>query len=318
MNNTVTEYFSTKTILYVEDEKEVRESVQSYLEMIFSSVTTASNGEEAFLSFNNNEYDVILTDLEMPKLDGLEFVSRMREKGYETPVIVMSAFTTPEFTIKASELKLVKYLVKPFDGDLFLEALEKTKEEIIKLNENNSLKKTITDLKSQIEDIEYYSMTDHLTGLLNRRSLESIIEKHEKEFFKNRSDYGVVFIDIDFFKKVNDTYGHEAGDCVLKEVGKIISYNCGELAVAGRYGGEEFVSVVSGVSIDEVFEFAEKIRESIESAEIQLEKETLRVTASLGVALRSSAVSEAKTLEQADKCMYEAKKTGRNKTVKEV
>ena len=149
---------------------------------------------------------------------------------------------------------------------------------------------------------------DHLTGLLNRRTLESLTE----ERIQQEDKFSVVFLDIDHFKSINDTYGHQKGDEVLREMGRILTEQVGGDHSCFRYGGEEFVLLLSDLGEEEALELAEHIRTTVESCPMPVSK---RITISLGVAFHKGELTPAKLFRKADFALYQAKETGRNRSV---
>lgn len=171
-------------------------------------------------------------------------------------------------------------------------------------------------LRDSVERLEHLASTDVLTGLLNRRSL---FEKLDSEIERSRryeSPLCLVLIDLDHFKTINDVYGHQGGDAVLKALGELISSSKRTLDIAARYGGEELCVLLPQTSIEGGFSFAETLRRKISELRIDYAGQTLTVTASLGVASTGiSAPAGKQLLEFADKALYAAKRNGRNRVV---
>ena len=154
------------------------------------------------------------------------------------------------------------------------------------------------------------SITDSLTGLYTRRFLSKKI----KEFLKSKGPFGIILIDLDFFKKVNDTYGHQAGDHVLKETAHLLKTISRKDDIIARYGGEEFVLLINQASQSSLLKICEKIRLSIAQHKYKYEDKQIPVTTSLGASLSTNDLQETEDLliKQADRALYEAKKRGRN------
>jgi len=182
---------------------------------------------------------------------------------------------------------------------------------LIKINDKQSTKLTSENLI-----LEEVSKHDALTGILNRRSFNICFEHEWNKALKSKKSIAMLIIDIDFFKKVNDTYGHQAGDEILKKVAEVIQASArrGD-DVAARYGGEEFVVLLPNVILTDAKNIAEKLRVKIENLDCQFLGESIKSTISIGV----STIIPKKTMQsellfnQADKALYEAKNTGRNK-----
>src|SRR3954471_3809344 len=169
------------------------------------------------------------------------------------------------------------------------------------------------------ETVQRQAVTDELTGLYNHRRFQEAMEDESERARRFRQDMGLVMLDIDDFKSVNDTYGHQQGDLVLREVARILRESSREIDAPARYGGEELAVVLPGTDLEGAYNLAERVRSGIESLALPLPdgRGTLRVTASLGVASLVHGVGEPRELlARADAALYEAKRSGKNKVVR--
>ena len=177
---------------------------------------------------------------------------------------------------------------------------------------------SIIEAKYTLSLMKRSSLTDQLTGLYNRRYLEEILDKIAGSAIREESLLGILMIDVDYFKKVNDTLGHDAGDEVLKELSKVLVKSVRDSDFVVRFGGEEFIIVLQNVKTEEgIIKVAEKIREAFESLKISVNGKTLTKTISVGVSvfpIDTQKIWEA--IKFADLALYEAKRTGRNKVVR--
>ncbi len=178
-----------------------------------------------------------------------------------------------------------------------------------------AIKENITKEKANEEALKKYSYQDFLTGLYNRRKFSSYVEELMEEAKKKDIYLFCLMIDLDDFKCVNDNYGHEVGDNVLVCLADILKTNVRGNDIASRYGGEEFVVILSKYSHEEALKRAEKIRADIESAVVKTNQDEISVTASIGFAKYDNNSSILEWLEMADKALYEAKNSGKNKVV---
>ncbi len=181
------------------------------------------------------------------------------------------------------------------------------------LNETAS----IIEAKYTLSLMKESSLTDQLTGLYNRRYLEEILEKIAASTIREKSLLGVLMIDVDYFKKVNDTYGHDAGDKVLKELSAVLSSSVRDSDFVVRFGGEEFIIILQNIKDEEgIIKVAEKIRETFENTKINVNGKVLQKTISIGVAIYPKHTGKIwEAIKFADLALYEAKHTGRNRVV---
>lgn len=186
-------------------------------------------------------------------------------------------------------------------------------------NQMSSNQKTIKELQDRVnrlegelENVKAESKEDFLTKTATRRALMEELERHEEVYKRFGTDYSICFFDIDHFKRINDTYGHEAGDVIIASVGKMLRKYSRQIDVVGRYGGEEFVVMLPQTPPANSVKFANKIRKIVQSSKFMYKDERINVTISCGVAVRSENSDLTSTLEVADKMLYAAKQAGRN------
>ncbi|MCD8213518.1 MAG: GGDEF domain-containing protein [Campylobacter sp.] len=189
----------------------------------------------------------------------------------------------------------------------------------------NSQQTTISELQNRVNTLEkelaeakLESKEDFLTKVATKRALMSEIQKIEEAYKRYGTDYSICFVDIDFFKKINDTYGHDAGDVILSAVAQVLKKHARKIDFIGRYGGEEFVILLPNISLNGSVKFANKLRIIIENFKFIYKKETIKVTISSGVATRSANLGDTMTLESADKMLYAAKQGGRNQVMPKI
>jgi diguanylate cyclase (GGDEF)-like protein len=175
------------------------------------------------------------------------------------------------------------------------------------------LSQKVHQLEKELQEANKESKEDFLTKLYNKRALDEFLSIKEAEFKRYNRNYTIVMFDIDFFKKVNDTYGHEAGDAVLSAFGKILKKDCREVDVVGRFGGEEFMAILSETDTKGGAVFADKVRQHVQKARFVYRKKRIEVTVSAGVAERKKHISLEATINSADEYLYQAKKNGRNR-----
>jgi diguanylate cyclase (GGDEF)-like protein/PAS domain S-box-containing protein len=166
--------------------------------------------------------------------------------------------------------------------------------------------------RRNIESLRNQAMTDQLTGLPNRRFIDSFHSSRFKEFKELGINYGILFMDIDKFKDFNDNYGHDMGDEVLKMVSKTFLATTRSTDLIGRYGGEEFIAIIIEMNEDALLKKAERLRMLVENAKLRSENSELNVTISIGVALINDKDTLDSIIKRADEMLYQSKQNGRN------
>jgi diguanylate cyclase (GGDEF)-like protein len=179
------------------------------------------------------------------------------------------------------------------------------------------LEEKVKTLENELSRTKTENMKDHLTGLLTRKAFSEEIKKIESAYERIKTQYAVVFFDLDHFKKLNDTYGHECGDVVLSTFGKILNKSIRDHDLVGRYGGEEFVAIIHFNLNRELLQFLKRIKTIVTENSFLYKTNKIKVTFSAGVAIRSSYPTYENTLQKADMLLYQAKENGRNKIILE-
>ena len=179
------------------------------------------------------------------------------------------------------------------------------------------LEEKVKTLEDELSRTKTENMKDHLTGLLTRKAFSDEVKRIESAYERIKTQYAVVFFDLDYFKKLNDTYGHECGDVVLSTFGKILNKSVREHDIVGRYGGEEFVAIIHFNLNRELLQFLKRIKTIVTENSFLYKDKKIKVTFSAGVAIRSTYETYENTLQKADVLLYQAKENGRNKIVLE-
>jgi len=191
--------------------------------------------------------------------------------------------------------------------ECFQEEIKKEDEEIKKL------KSRIKALENKVKKLSKEVKTDYLTNIANKKAVMEELQRHESAYKRYGANYSVVFFDIDHFKNINDTYGHDAGDVVLKSLGLLFRRYARDVDLIGRFGGEEFVAILPNTDKEGAYKFAEKLRNIIQNAKFMYKNTRIPVTVSAGVASRDEVKSKDELLKKADERLYLAKRSGRNK-----
>ena len=220
--------------------------------------------------------------------------------------------------LNANSIDHVKSMLIEIAGALEIESKELGLEINSKQATISELQNRVTSLEKELEAAKLESKEDFLTKVATKRALMSEIQRIEEAYKRYGTDYSICFVDIDFFKKINDTYGHEAGDVILSAVAQVLKKNARKVDFVGRYGGEEFVILLPSTSLKDGVRFGEKLRSMIENFKFIYKNERIKVTISSGVATRSANLSDTMTLEGADKMLYLSKEGGRNQVMPKI
>jgi diguanylate cyclase (GGDEF)-like protein len=305
----------TKTnILLVDDKKENLLALEAILETPGLKIFTALSGNDALGLMLEHDFAVVILDVHMPEMDGFEVAELMRknEKTKFIPIIFVTAFSKDDsYIFKGYETGAVDYLFKPLDPvilkskvNIFLE-LDRNKKELEESNRK---------IEKQNERLKELSITDGLTGLYNHRHFQNMLKREFAMVRRNSSDLACFMIDLDYFKDVNDTFGHTFGDFVLQRFAQLLKEAVRETDILARYGGEEFALLLPHTSLEGALVVAEKFRKKAEECVYENEGHTKRVTASVGVASYGThhPSSSSDLVNFADHALYRAKAEGRN------
>lgn len=437
------EILANISVLYVEDEKDVREFTAKLLSSLVKKVYSAENGLDGLNQFKENKenIDLIVSDINMPKMDGLEMCSQIKQINKEIPIVITSAHNDPSFLKRAINVGVSTYAMKPIDLYQLVESMIKAIEPIylkrrleqlnisletrvdneiqkiksildaqdnivilsnkkiiknvnkrfleffevenieeftkqsnnifdhfieeygfisnetlcgnecyyeyiknlqevdrvVKIKNSQGEKKVftinidnyddlndfyvisltdITELKEKSNLLEYQASHDNLTGLFNRNKFNNLFGKEIRRGLRYSNALSLVLFDIDFFKTVNDTHGHQLGDEVLKEISAIVTSSVREHDTVVRWGGEEFLILLPETDLEGAYIVAEKIRTTI--CKEALTSEKLTITASFGVSIMNGKDTEDSFIARTDEALYEAKESGRNKVVTKI
>jgi len=294
-------YLKDKKILIVDDSKTALlinlKAIRKFYP--FTKVLTAINGVEALKCIEEHpEIKLIITDYEMPKMDGKTLIKTIRRKYNIDEKIIISISSTEELGLSSTLLKMGAndFLHKPFIED-----------ELLCRIDNNMITAILLDEMKQM------AYKDPLTSLFNRRYFFETAEKLYLTALREKREIAVLMCDIDHFKKINDNYGHDTGDIVIKNTAEILSSNIRKNDIVARYGGEEFVIFLYNCDIKFAYLIGEKIRYKINDIVLNDKKgNEIKYTISIGVSNQGERLED--IINNADKMLYMAKKT-RNRVV---
>ena len=296
-------------VLIVEDRRSAADRLSAALGQ-YHCVETVATPQEALERVKAGEYDVVLVSLDLQDHDGLRLCSQLRslDRTRTVPVVMLADAGDRARIMRGLDLGVHDYLVRPIDRN----------ELVARVRTQVKRKRFSHSLRESVQASMDLAVTDGLTGLHNRRYLDSYLAGLFSEPSLRDRPVSLLILDIDRFKSVNDRFGHDAGDEVLKEFATRIRSQTRGIDVVARFGGEEIVVVVPDTALEAARQVAERIRERIEAAPFVVQRGTcsIDVTVSIGVAARQAGDSEpGALLKRADLALYEAKQTGRNRVV---
>ena len=298
------------SILIIDDSNSERLQLKAKLNRLGHQVTEADSGIKAldFLSSNRGTIDLIILDVQMPEIDGFETAQRIRkleQQHFEEwcPIIFLSGQSDIETIAHGIDVGGDDYLTKPVDTTLL-------QSKIIAMQRIAMMRKKLLIAKEKLEVLAH---TDELTQVSNRRHFQDLLNKEISRANRHKKPLSVLYMDLDHFKRINDTHGHKAGDTALKTVAQALKKNLREIDYIGRIGGEEFCLFLPNTDIKEALIPCERYRLMINNTPIYTASKNLNITASFGLTCLIHGEDDVDSLMQrADKALYRAKANGRN------
>jgi two-component system cell cycle response regulator len=294
-------------VLVVDDSPVARKLVEHALPPERYSILKAKTGQEALDLFAKHRPGLVITDWLMPDLSGIELCQRLRADFHNcfTYIILLTGVSEKSKVVAGLQAGADEYLTKPFHAEELLARAE--------------VGQRIVGLHRQLEEkdrlLEQLALTDALTGLPNRRAIEHWGAQQLSGAIRHDFHLCVVQADLDQFKAINDTYGHDAGDAVLKRFAEVLKFNTRQCDISGRIGGDEFLLVVTYVTPEGIHVAIDRIREQLQASSFPFGGGEVMVTASFGIAdyRRGQTMDFNRLMVQADVALYSAKRLGRNR-----
>jgi len=289
-------------VLVVDDSVVFRKQIQHMLENMFFKVITVAHGEEAIGMLElYSDISLIVTDYNMPVMNGLELTYKIRKTFSKNDLCILALSSNDDEEINAMFLKkgANDYIKKPFSKEEF------------SCRVNNSI-----EALENIQMVLNYANRDHLTGLYNKKYFYKAMEEYLENIVETGERVAISMVDIDNFKNINDTYGHDIGDRVIVALADILRSSTNPSDIVSRFGGEEFCVVLKNINRYSAKDIYERIRENVEKFYIDIDDENrIKFTISVGAVLYSEEESLDDVINQADMMLYKAKNSGKNMVV---
>ncbi|MFP4364960.1 MAG: diguanylate cyclase [Spirochaetia bacterium] len=305
------------------------------------------SGREALAQFAETEYQLAIINPDIPHIDEREFCKKLKRLSYMKPFqliliipedskrnikecldcgiddFIRRPVGVLEFysRIKAAYIRLENQYELVEEREYYRNAViqeERLSSRILDQNMylknvNRNIQKMNEELEKVNKELEKVAKYDSLSGLLNRISLFAVLDIEIERAVRNNGTLSGIMMDIDHFKRINDNYGHQCGDAVIREIGNELKDRLRKYDHAGRYGGEEFFIILPNTTLNQAAQIAKRFREDLENMSIACREDTLTVTASMGVAqFKNDRESREEWISRADKALYTAKERGRN------
>lgn len=297
---------SSETILIAEDDRIFRRILESWLQKFGYRVIVAEDGLRAWeILQQENAPALLILDWMMPGIDGPELCRRIRERrdAFYPYILLVTAKEEKQHVVQGLASGADDYLTKPFDPR--------------ELRARLQVGKRILDLQRELiqarEEIRFQASHDGLTGIWNRATILNLLGRELQRGMRARTATGLLMMDVDHFKRVNDEHGHLNGDTVLKEISNRIKLAVRSYDFVGRYGGEEFLAVLPNCGLDDLRTVAERIRHSVAETPVCADTTNMAMTVSIGGFATSNATPDLELLAAADSALYAAKRKGRNR-----
>jgi len=307
-------------VLVADDDIGIRTVIAEVLGDDGFDVTTAENGDEAWQKFEKESYEIVLTDIRMPLLDGLQLLQRIRTKTPMTCVLILTSFASVASSVQALKDGAFDYLIKPFESlEVVSRAVQRAVEHIESAREReaalDSLIRKNMELGQLNKVFHDLASRDGLTGLYNHRFVQNSLRLEFERAQTSGYLLSVIVLDVDHFKDYNDTHGHLMGDYVLKSLADLLQQNVRDNDIVARWGGEEFVIVCPKCTPESAHALAARLCKTIaahpfEGRETQPKR---YISVSVGVAAMTvRTLDPSELIRAADAAVYEVKRNGRD------
>jgi two-component system cell cycle response regulator len=305
ISNDIINDFSKSKIVILDDDLIQAKNISRILTSLVQEITIFNKVEELDSFLQNYKPDIVMISCQIDNIDPLRVCVNLRAKEHlkYTSLVLIAEEDKNDMLIKGMEIGINDYFITPIDNN----------ELIVRIKTQLKRKIYIDNLKNDLEQNFHFSIKDGLTNLFNRRYFDNHIKLMANNAQKSNKLLSLIMLDIDYFKLVNDKYGHQAGDIILQSIAEILRNHIRVIDLAARYGGEEFTIIISDLSTDKVLILAENLRKHIENINFNIStlSISIKITASMGIAsYKDQSVEE--LIRQSDNALYSAKRRGRN------
>ncbi|MCJ7525785.1 MAG: diguanylate cyclase [Candidatus Aminicenantes bacterium] len=293
-----------KKILIVDDDTAVRESLNDFLEFHGFAVTAVDSAAKALEVLAKSDFDLIISDLVMPKMDGISLIKAIHEAGKDIPFLVMTGFASIEYAVESMKAGAADFITKPLKFDHVMLIVNRTLE--------------TCNLREMAREREYYkdlSNSDGLTRISNYRHFSQVLQLEIDRQRRYHRPLTLLMVDIDDFKKTNDRYGHLIGDLVLIKIAALLTAEIRGFDFVARYGGDEFTVILPEVTEKEALAVGRRIMRSIGQYKFKSpENEAIgMLSVTIGIAsFPKDATAGQELISRADQAMYAGKSAGKN------
>jgi len=294
-------------VLIVDDEASVCETIADLLTDDGYTVSTTNTGADALKLLEQSPFDLVISDLVMPGMSGIELTKNITAAYHDIPIIVITGFATIEHAVESMKAGAYDFITKPFNVDQIKITVQKALET-----------KRLQKLAQEREFYKQLSNSDEMTGLANYRYCSEMLQKEVERAYRYNRPLSLMMIDIDDFKACNDTYGHLAGDQVLKQIASLIKKTTRDSDMVARYGGEEFTVLLPETTEEEAQVVAERIRDAVAKFKFKTEtnKPIGHLTITIGLStLPLKAANKRDLIRTADFALYQGKAAGKIRVV---
>lgn len=301
-------------LLVADDEESIRGTLSALLAEEGYDVTTVPSAEEALERFGSDPFPLVITDIRMGGMSGIDLLKEVRTIRPETEVIIITSYASLETAVLALRSGAYDYLIKPFEElDLVVAAVARALEKSRLVREKLALVEALArknDELQQVNRILAESVNrDGLTGLYNHRYLQEALDRELCLALRHDRHFSLLFADVDNFKRYNDAHGHQAGDTVLRTIAELLHKSIRGTDIVARYGGEEFVLLLPETDRAQSVALAERVRETIAGHPFPHRQ----VTVSIGIStFPGDGKAPGDLIREADRALYRAKEEGRN------